>query len=71
MAGRRYLTKTGRLLYVKTIFIGSSFIAQSTSTKPGYAPLFIDGVSKWRSLEEAQLALDRYAADRKLIEARL
>ena len=70
MAGRRYLTKNGRLIYVKTIFIGSSFIAQSTSAKPGYAPLFIDGVSKWKTEAEAQIALDRYAADRKLVEAR-
>ena len=67
MAGRRYLTKNGRLIYVKTIFIGSSFIAQSTSAKPGYAPLFIDGVSKWKTEEEAQIALDRYARHTRLL----
>lgn len=68
MPGKTYLSRSGRKLYVKTIFVGSSFIAQSNSSKSGYALFLIDGVKKYRSEEAAQAALDRYAAERHLVE---
>lgn len=68
MPGKKYLTRQGRTLYVKTIFIGSSFVAQSNNTREGFSLFIIGGVKKYPTEEIAQAALDRYAAELRLIE---
>lgn len=68
MQGKRYRTHQGRILYVKTIFIGSSFIAQTSNCKSGYALFRINGVDKYPSEHAAQAALDAYAAERHFSE---
>lgn len=68
MPDKRYRTRNGRILFVKTIFYGSSFIAQTSSSRTGYAPYCIDGIKKYPSEDAAQAALDRYAAERHLVD---
>ncbi len=71
MARRDYLLKNGsRRIFVKTIFVGDSFIAvEAPNKKSGYQKFSVFP-GKWRTEEEAQIALDRYAADHHLLEAR-
>ncbi|MDD3068459.1 MAG: hypothetical protein PHF13_06275 [Acholeplasmataceae bacterium] len=68
MPGKRYRTYQGRILYVKTIFIGSSFIAQTSNSKSGYTMFRVNGVNKYLSEEAAQEALDAYAAEQHFSE---